>query len=385
MRLPLVFATLMLAACASGPPRGGALVALGTAPPADVARHEILAATTRAAAAGGDMYSGERAPDAAAGFARVTVGVPPARAPGTIQWPGEAPGDPSKSFVTLERAYLDAGGFRAALGAALAARAPADRDVLVFVHGFNTRFDEAIYRLAQFVHDGRYAGVPVAFSFPSAGSVFGYVYDRDSAVLSRDGLEATLRALSTDPKLRRMHVLCHSMGCLLTMEALRQAKIAGDPTFGGKLGDVLLAAPDIDVAVFRSQLARLGGRMPSPTAIFVSLDDRALGLSSTLARAEPRLGDYAQAGEFANAGIAVFDLSKLSATGSGVTTHNKFFASEGLARLVGSELKRGNPFGKNEPEAGDELAGGIRQVGVALGGSLDSVIDIFLPVRQAPR
>ncbi len=353
-------------------------------PPDTVARHEVLAATTREPAAGGDMFSSRRASEAAVGYARVVVGVPPAREAGYVQWPGSAPGDPTESFTTVDRDYLDAAAFRTRLDAALEARAPQDRDVLLFVHGFNTRFDEAVYRIAQFVHDGGYKGVPVVFSFASAGSVFGYLYDRDSAILSRDGLEATMRALSADPDVRRIHVLCHSMGCLLTMETLRQAKIAGDATFGGKLGDVVLAAPDIDVSLFRAQLARLGGRMPSPTAIFVSRDDGALGLSSRLARGEARLGDFAEASSFASAGIAVVDISDVAAGQTALMGHDKVFASVGLARLVGTELGRGSRLGKNAPEAGDELATDLRRVGLALGDSLGSVIDVFLPGSASP-
>ena len=76
------------------------------------------------------------------------------------------------------------------------------RRVLIFVHGFNTRFEEAVYRFAQIVHDARVDVAPVLFTWPSGGSVTDYVYDRDSAIYSRDALEAVLQALVKDRQRR---------------------------------------------------------------------------------------------------------------------------------------------------------------------------------------
>lgn len=372
----LALAALTLAACASGPPPGGALV---PAPDvrASIAQHAILVATTRVAVAGGDMFSADRSTGGAIGHAAITVAIPPAHEAGFIQWPGKSPGDPALSFTTAARSYLAPATWFGDLNASLDARPAGDRDVLLFVHGYNTRFDEAVYRLAQFVHDGAYPGVPALFSFPSAGSVFGYAYDRDSAMASRDALEETIRQIASAPHLRRLNILCHSIGCLLTMETLRQATIEGDATFGGKLGDVVMASPDIDVALFRSQLRRMGGRMPSPTTIFVSADDGALGLASAISGDQPRLGDYDEAADFTTAGITVVDLTRLEAGSTGMMGHDKVFASEGLARIVGAEIGRGNRFGKNAPRAGDQIAASLRNLGASLGSSAKAVLSVI--------
>jgi hypothetical protein len=65
---------------------------------------------------------------------------------------------------------------------------------LIFVHGFNTTFEDGIYRLAQIVWDMQFKGVPILFSWPSYGSGDGiftgiahYSYDQNSALDSRDG------------------------------------------------------------------------------------------------------------------------------------------------------------------------------------------------------
>jgi len=55
----------------------------------------------------------------------------------------------------------------------------------------------------------------------------------------------------------------------------------------GRLGDVMLAAPDIDITVFRQQMARLGN---APCVGLCVVGDRALSLSSKIAGERPRLG-----------------------------------------------------------------------------------------------
>jgi esterase/lipase superfamily enzyme len=53
--------------------------------------------------------------------------------------------------------------------------------VFIFVHGFNTSFDDALYRTAQLAYDMEFDGVPYLFSWPSMASATEYLYDRDSA------------------------------------------------------------------------------------------------------------------------------------------------------------------------------------------------------------
>ena len=72
------------------------------------------------------------------------------------------------------------------------------------MHGFNNRFEDAVYRFAQILHDlGADADVaPILFTWPSAGNVFAYEYDRDSANYSRDDLEKLFATCRTIPRSR---------------------------------------------------------------------------------------------------------------------------------------------------------------------------------------
>ena len=117
-----------------------------------------------------------------------------------------------------------------------------------------------------------------------AADVTDYVYDRDSAVYSRDALEVVLQALVKDPNVDSISILAHSMGNYLAIESLRQMSIR-DRGLSPKIRDVMLASPDIDVDVFRRQIAEIdAGPRPAQFTLFISRDDRALGLSSFLAR-----------------------------------------------------------------------------------------------------
>lgn len=71
------------------------------------------------------------------------------------------------------------------------------------------------------------------------------------------------------------------------MESLRQLRLAGKNSVLNRLR-VVLASPDIDVDVFRQQIAVLGP-MEHPMTILVA-DDRALAISSRLAASRPRVG-----------------------------------------------------------------------------------------------
>jgi esterase/lipase superfamily enzyme len=165
---------------------------------------------------------------------------------------------------------------------------------LVFVHGFNNRFDDAVYRLAQIVHDSRAPVIPVLFTWPSRGELRlrAYTYDRESATYSRDALESLLDMLTSYSSVGEVAVLAHSMGNWVALEALRgraiRNRLAG--TKNDKLKDVVLMAPDVDVDVFRTQLQRMAVARPR-MSLFVSQDDDALALSRTIWGDVTRLGD----------------------------------------------------------------------------------------------
>lgn len=294
---------------------------------------DLIFASTRPGEAGeGD---GQALPKAR--FARRSITVPPGHQPGVIERPSILAESRKRHFTLASRSPL--GGAVTPLAAEmLAARGDGGRDVLVYVHGFNTDPSEAGFRLAQIVADTGFAGVPVLFTWPSRSSIFGYGADRERATSSRDALERLLVELSVTPGAGRVHIVAHSMGTWLAMEALRQAAIGGQGSLNGKIGEVMLAHPDLDIDVFRAQLARIG--RADNISLFVASDDRALALSRRLA-GQVRLGaadltDKATREDVTALGVRVYDLTE---RGSDTFRHATFADAPQVVRVIGARLK----------------------------------------------
>ena len=274
---------------------------------------------------------------AGAHFSLTTISVPPGHQAGSIERPSLGSENKLRDFVVAGRRSLDEEAFRNEIASHISGRIGSNRDVLLFVHGFDTSFDEARFRLAQIVADGGFNGVPVLFTWPSKGSLLAYGSDRESAMASRDALAHLLGVLAAEPDIGKIHVLAHSMGAWLAMEALRENAIAGHPDLDGHLGEIMLAAPDIDLEVFRQQMARLGSF--AHVSIFTAANDRALSISSMMAD-RPRLGalDPSKPSDkqaIESLGVKVVDLSQDSV---GLIGHATYASAPQVIKGIGAEL-----------------------------------------------
>jgi esterase/lipase superfamily enzyme len=265
------------------------------------------------------------------------ISIPPDHKVGQVEQPSFGKPNPLQHFVVASRRDMDEQSFRNAIATHISGRIGSNRDVLLYVHGFNTSYNEARFRLAQIVQDGRFGGVPVLFTWPSSDNLLGYEAARETAAASRDGLATVLRDLSQLPDIGRIHILAHSLGTWLTMEALRERSIAGSPDLNGKLGLVMLAAPDIDLSVFREQLRHVD---PKHISVLVSSKDRALSLSSWLAGDGPRLGALnphkpSDRAELRRLGVKVYDLSPDS---NGFVGHGMYADVPAVVRSIGMQI-----------------------------------------------
>jgi esterase/lipase superfamily enzyme len=318
---------------------------------------DMLVATTRRSAKNpGELYSGERSSGLT--FANIVVSVPPdsARTAGEVQWPQTLPGNPATDFVTTKVRRLDLDAARAWLDST--GTGTRKHRVLIFVHGYNNRFGDAVFRFAQFVHDSDAEVTPILFTWPSRGNLFAYGYDRESASLSRDAFEQLLNMLVRDPKIGKVDILAHSMGNFLVLETLRQMALR-NRVIPSKIDDVMLAAPDVDVDAFESELADMGDPHPKFT-LFASRDDKALALSGWIWGSDARLGAIDPKAEpyksrLAAKHVNVFDLTDIKSTDA--ANHNKFVQSPELVRLVGDRLARGQALSDLRESVVDQFLG----------------------------
>jgi esterase/lipase superfamily enzyme len=378
--LGVVLTGLALAGCAGRPtgvlaPGGGAAAASG-------GKVDLLVATTRSAtgATPGEMFTGERARGLA--FADIAISIPPegARQVGEVQWPSQLPANPATDFATIRAERLDGDQALRLFNAKLAASPR--RSVLLFVHGYNTRFEEAVYRFAQIVHDSKADATPVLFTWPSRGKLLAYDYDRESASYSRDALEAALQAMAKHPRVAEINILAHSMGNWVTLEALRQMAIR-DKAIAGKIKNVMLAAPDVDFDVFRRQIATMGEKRPNFT-LFVSQDDAALRISTSIGGGQTRLGmiDPKQEpyrSDLEKARFNVVDLTEVKS--SDRTNHGKFAQAPEVVQAIGQRLAQGQTLSDGRAGVGEKLgqvaAGAATTVGKAAGLVISAPIAII--------
>ncbi|WP_407523950.1 alpha/beta hydrolase [Methylobacterium oryzisoli] len=368
-----------LSACA-GTPRGVLLPVAATAP--GTSRVEMLVATTRKSAADpGELYSGERA---GLSFTDIAVSIPPdaVREPGSVQWPRSLPGNPATDFVALKTAPLDR--LEASERLRRGGRG-AQRPVLVFVHGFNNRFEDAVFRFAQIVHDTRAAVTPVLFTWPSRGSVLAYGYDRESTNYSRNALEAVLRRLAQNPEVGEVTVLAHSMGNWLVLESLRQMAIR-DGRVLPKIRNVVLAAPDVDMDLAREAFRDMGPNRPH-LSLFVSQDDKALAASrlvwgngtARLGAIDPEAEPYRS--ELARENITVLNLTALRS--GDALNHGKFASSPQLVQVLGTRLAQGQTITDARVGLGERIVqmttGAAATVGTAAGLAVSAPVAVMDP------
>ncbi|MGQ8630427.1 alpha/beta hydrolase [Agrobacterium sp. DKPNP3] len=342
----------------------------------------LLVATTRAPSENpAVLFGGERGTGLKVDA--VTVSIPPAanRKVGQVQWPKKLPPNPLKDFTTVAIEPIRS---EAETRSWISKHIAKDRRVLVFVHGFNNRYEESVYRFAQIVHDSGTDVVPVVFTWPSRASIFDYNYDKESTNYSRDSLEEMLTRLAKDKSIREVTVMAHSMGTWLAVEALRQMVIRNgrvDP----KISNVILAAPDLDVDVFSRQFTSLG-KMPPKFTLFVSQDDRALSLSRRISGNVDRLGQIDPSVEpyrsqLEKAGITVLDLTKLQSGDR--LNHGKFAESPEVVRLIGDRLIAGQTVTDSDVGLGEALGavsiGAAQTVGTAASVVVSAPIAVFDP------
>lgn len=204
------------------------------------------------------------------------------------------------------------------------------RKILVFVHGYNFRFDEAVRWTAQLKTDLDFGGPAILYSWPSLASALKYVPDATNAEWSAAHVEGFLEELAARAPGSAVHLVGYSLGGNALLAALEMIRKRHEDAPVRLFGEIVFAAPDVDADVFLQRVpaaVSLGKRV----TLYVSANDRVLGASA-------RLHEYPRAGDSEFEMVLANGVETIDATEARTDRwhHNYFIRSRGvLADLHG--------------------------------------------------
>ncbi len=284
---------------------------------------------------------------------KAVVTVPYDRPPGSIQRPETdlivtriafRREDPTRDFTIAEANVMSSAELVSQMKQQIAGAKRFKDQAFVFVHGYNVSFDDAIFRTAQIAKDMDFDGPAVAFSWRSAGGMWDYRHDIDTAKESRVALRDLLTLIARDTGVANVNLVAHSMGNDPVIEVLREnAEIrrAGGRPQDLKLNEVVLASPDVARTVFTQFAGAFSDIAKGGITLYASSKDRALIASKRVASGLVRAGDIPKEGILVLPGIESIDITEAS-TGFFSTNHSTFADRRHLIDDMGLLFERTN-------------------------------------------
>jgi esterase/lipase superfamily enzyme len=217
--------------------------------------------------------------------------------------------DPKVHFTIQELRALTREEFLALVRERIAGSAAFKDQAVVFVHGYNTTFDYALYRTAQMAYDLKFDGASFLYSWPAGGGVSAYVYDRESSEQAVPYLRDYLELVLKETGAKSVSVIAHSMGNMPLLRVLQALGPSLPP--GVQLNQIILAAPDVDRNVFEDLAANIKNYGRGVT-LYCSSNDRAMAAARRVAGGIPRAGDVPGDGPIVLSGIDTIDVSQTS-------------------------------------------------------------------------
>lgn len=165
------------------------------------------------------------------------------------------------------------------------------KDIILYIHGFNTSFYDALLQAGQIKYDLKFQGTMVMYSWPSSGDfdighLNSYTSDEAASAWSTPHFADFLKNLRDSSGAHAVHIIAHSMGNRLVSAALESLYL--EEKSEKKLGHVVMAAPDVDASDFKQRSRRIVPKGSSLT-IYANDNDVALSASKKISRIQ-RLG-----------------------------------------------------------------------------------------------
>lgn len=221
------------------------------------------------------------------------------------------------------------------------------KDVFVYVHGAHDSFENPALIAGELWHHLGYEGALVNFLWPTTRARFGYFKDVENAQASGTSLRLLIDYLSNNTDAEKIHLISHSAGGRVVVQALYEKALAGTKRSDTKIGEVLLIASDYGSTLLGIAISQGIAQQAEKLTIYVSSEDTALGVSRFLFKSE-RLGQW-QAGEvvdrsivefFDNSNLRVIDVTSAEQV-SAAHGHSYFRTSPWVSSDVVATLRLG--------------------------------------------
>ncbi len=227
--------------------------------------------------------------------------------------------------------YSDAVDF----GSGLTRDAPrnATNEALLFIHGYNTPFEDGIYRTAQLAVELDFRGLPIYFAWPGGEHWWEYLAAVDQVETAANELAAVLRLLVRNGKVTKLHVIAHSLGNRVLAQAIDKLGAVSTPG-QAKIADLVMVAPDVNKGQF-TQVTSAMVRQFQRRTVYVSDTDLALRLSSVFSMGT-RVGQRTPIGVGS-------EFEAVDATGARDTIigHSYFVDTDTIAKDISALVVRG--------------------------------------------
>jgi esterase/lipase superfamily enzyme len=181
---------------------------------------------------------------------------------------------------------------------------------LLYVHGFNNSFADALGTAALIKAQSNYTGPIFAFSWPSNERPKAYFDDLDRSEQSEAYLRAFLVSILRDADISRLDIVAHSMGSQLVLRVLDSLGTLLDrrlqpdeDTDRFRFGQIIFAAPDVNAQVFRERIGGIAG-FANRVTVYASSTDLAMKLSAEARGTQSRAGGIQANGDPIMPGLA---------------------------------------------------------------------------------
>lgn len=165
------------------------------------------------------------------------------------------------------------------------------KDIFIYVPGYNVDFDNPVLVSKELQHYLGYRGAFITYAWPTTPNLFAYFKDLETADATRRNLRELIVYLSKNTRAENIHVIGYSAGSRLAFEAIYDLALQHSNERGEapRMGKLIMIGSDVDRSYFAQAIADGLLDMADEVNVYMSDSDVALRASSILL-GENRLG-----------------------------------------------------------------------------------------------